>query len=154
MTTKIDFSDAKKDIANFKKKGKSALKDVYKKEIVESIERGVSPVKGQGRFQQYSESYKDAISAGRYSRFAKRKRPVNLKLSGDLLKSIFVKVTNKGLLIGFDNKLADIHNNRGAGKSKAVRRMLPTKEGEEFSRSITIRAREVLNRIAANIFKR
>ena len=152
--TKVDLSAAQKDIDEFKKRAKKELVDVYKKEITESIERGVSPVKGQGRFQNYSDSYKEAIEDGRYSRFTKRKRPVNLKLSGQLLKSLFVKVSRKGLIIGFDNKLADIHNNKGVGKSKTVRRMLPTEEGEEFSRSITTRVREVLDRVAQNIFKR
>ena len=151
---KTNFSAAKKDIERFRRQGKAVLKDLYEKEITESIERGVSPVKGQGRFVQYSESYKDEIRAGRFRDLGKRIRPVNLKLTGELLKSLIVKVTNKGIKISFDNKLANIHNKEGAGKSKTVRRLLPTEDGEEFNRSITIRAREALNRIASNIFKR
>ena len=150
---RTDFKDAKKQIEEFRRKSKPELRKVLKEEIVGSIERGVSPVKGFGRFPTYSSSYKDAIDSGRYRQFSKRKRPVNLKLTGQLLKSFFVRISKRGIQLGFDNKLADIHNNRGAGKSKTVRRMLPTQEGEDFNRSITIRIREVLSRVAKNIFK-
>jgi len=56
------------------------------------------------------------------------------------------------LQIGFDNELFDIHNNKGAGKSKTIRRMLPTEQGETFNRSITLRIREVVNAVAKKIF--
>jgi len=148
----VDFGDAKEDIKKFKLKAKGRVAKSLEKEIVKSIERGVSPVKGKIRFPNYSRSYQKEIRAGRVD--GKRARPVNLKVTGELLKSIFFKITKKGVLIGFDNFLADIHNRRGAGKSKVVRRMLPTNQGEEFSRSITLRMREVLNKLAKQIFKK
>ena len=148
---RINFSQSKRDLDKFVKEAKSQIQVELKKEIVKSIERGVSPVKGEGRFPEYSEVYKDQIKDGRYA--GKRTRPVNLRLTGDLLKSLIIKATNKGLSVIFDNKLADIHNRLGAGKSKAFRRMLPTEKGEEFSRSITMRMKEVLSRVANKIFK-
>lgn len=151
---KTDFKDAKNKIRKFKLKAKGRIVRTMEKEIIKSIERGVSPVKGEGRFDGYSQSYLDSIKAGTHSKYSKRKRPVNLKLSGKLLKSFFIKVTSKGIKLGFDNKLADIHNRKGAGKSKAVRRMLPTNSGEEFSRSITTRLKEVLDDVAKTIFKK
>jgi hypothetical protein len=150
---KTDFRDAKKQISLYKLKAKQQLRMEMEKEIKSSIKRGVSPVKGFGRFVKYSQVYRDAIKSKRYSKFAKRVRPVNLKLSGELLKSLLVKITKPGISISFDNKLADIHNREGAGKSKTVRRILPTKPGEQFSRSITTRLKEVLDRVARNIFR-
>ena len=150
---RTDFRQARKDIERYKRNAKAELKVETHKEIVKSIERGVSPVKGFGRFVKYSRVYRDAIKSKRYSKFAKRVRPVNLKLSGELLKSLLVKITKPGISISFDNKLADIHNREGAGKSKTVRRILPTKPGEQFSRSITTRLKEVLDRVARNIFR-
>jgi len=147
---RTNFKDAKRDIARFKRIAKASLSVALKGEIKQSIERGVSPVKGEGRFAKYSESYGDAIKAGKYK--PKRVRPVNLKLTGVLLNSLKVLVIKSGLRISFDNKLADIHNREGAGKSKTKRRMLPTNNGEQFSRSITMRMKEVLNRVAKTIF--
>jgi hypothetical protein len=78
----------------------------------------------------------------RTMRPTKRISPVNLRLSGGLHKSMFVKTVGGflrtfRLRIGFKNKLADIHNRQGAGKSKVTRRLLPTKFGERFNRRIT-----------------
>lgn len=73
---------------------------------------------------------------------SKKISPVNLRLSGGLHKSLFAKTTGGlnsayRLVVGFTDKLADIHNRQGAGKSKVKRRLLPTKSGEQFNRRIT-----------------
>ena len=150
---KVNFEGSKRQIKKFKKVAGKQLERAYREEILKSIGKGVSPVKGQGRFEKYSKSYTDAIKNKRYSQYNKRTRPVNLKLSGKLWKSLKVKARTNKLIVSFDNKLADIHNRLGAGKSKTVRRMLPTEKGEQFNRSIQLRVREVLTRIANNIFK-
>lgn len=65
--------------------------------------------------------------------------PVNLRHTGGLHKSLVVrpsKLGGKALIIQFKSKLADIHNRLGAGKSKVIRRLLPTKNGETFNRKI------------------
>lgn len=149
---KTNFKPGIAQIKKFKKTAGKALINVYKKEIISEIEGGRSPIDGQGRFVKYSDSYKKQIKAGRYK--GKKPRPVNLKLTGDLLKSLFVKLIRGGFRIGFDNELADIHNKQGAGKSKTIRRMLPTNKGEQFNRSIRKRVREVLTQTANKIFKR
>jgi len=148
---KVDLSITESKIDRFVNLGLVAIADTYKKGIIQEIEGGRSPVKRKGRFQKYSDSYLKAIESGRFEN--KRKRPVNLKLSGDLLKSLQTFVRNKILIIRFDNSLADIHNRRGAGKSKVVRRMLPTESGETFNESIQRDVREVLKRLASKIFK-
>lgn len=112
---------------------KSAEKNIGRLIVDETISVGLSPVQGEGKFKRYSESYKDAIKAGRYK--GKSISPVNLKLSGDLLDSFFTKASGNKLVIGFKNKLADIHTRQGAGKSKVKRKMLPL-EGESLKTSI------------------
>ncbi len=148
---KVNLKEGRSNIKDFKLKAKRAMRGTLEKEIKESIERGVSPVHGKGRFVKYSDTYKEQMGTGKLRN--KKPRPVNLTLTGKLLKSLRVRITNKGLSISFDNKLADIHNREGAGKSKTVRRMLPTEKGEQFSRSIRVRLTEVLDRVATKIFK-
>lgn len=139
-----------------------------KQAINQDMIRGISPVKGAGRWVRYSKSYKDqikgrvrfftihgkvvAVKAGRGKRVTndviknasptKQIGPVNLRLSGKLHKSLKVFTTGGFLssfrmLVQFRNKLADIHNRRGAGKSKVVRRLLPTRRGENFNKRIS-----------------
>lgn len=150
-----------------------------KRAIVQDMIIGVSPVKSFGKWVKYSQDYKDVISGkakfrgkgkGSYRTEEKDEEffskssptklisPVNLRHSGGLHKSLFTR-TYGGLrqrfrlIIGFDNFLADIHNNRGAGKSKVVRRMLPTEKGEKFNRRITSTIREELNNAVKTIVK-
>jgi len=124
---------------------------VYKSAILKEIQRGVSPVRGEGAFKVYSPSYKKAIRAGRaYPKTSIR--PVNLTVSGQLLNSYYDRVTNGKLLIGFDDDLFDIHNRRGAGKSKVKRRMLPTESGERFNRAITQKVQRKLTSIISKLF--
>lgn len=151
---RTNFSAGRKQIDKFKDKARKELAKEAKKQVLASIAKGISPVIRQGRFKAYSTSYRNAIKAGRFREFGKKIRPVNLKLSGEMLKSIFTEVTARGVSIGFDNELAEIHNNKGAGKKKVIRRMLPTEPGETFNRNITLRFREVLLRIANKIFKK
>lgn len=149
-----------------------------KREILKDINRGISPVKGKGKWKRYSQSYKDAIRGrtsfvdpvtGEYIIFryvngrvikidvetrnigetqvqrdanpTKRVSPVNLRLSGGLHKSLTVEAKNgflRGfrLRVAFSSELANIHNKLGAGKSKVIRRLLPTESGEEFNLKI------------------
>ena len=71
----------------------------------------------------------------------KQVSPVNLRYSGGLHRSLKVFTTggvlrNFRMITQFKNFLADIHNRRGAGKSKVIRRLLPTNQGERFNRRI------------------
>jgi len=168
-----------------------------KRLILQDMIRGVSPVKGGGKWKRYSKSYKEVIRGkaayrrlpnGRVirisadsveSRFKKGKQnlvndlnadfkrsqkpskrisPVNLRLSGKLHKSLFAKTVGGflrtfRLRIGFNDKLADIHNRRGAGKSRVTRRLLPTKFGESFNRRITSGIFELLQKSVEKVVK-
>lgn len=105
-----------------------------KDEIIKSIETGRSPVKGKGstRFEKYSISYINKMGKGDYK--SKRRRPVNLTLSGDMLKSIKSRIFPNFIRVWFTDPKAKYHDKLGAGKSKVKRRMIPNpKNGEEFN---------------------
>lgn len=142
----------------FSKRGPVKVKQALVRDVI----RGVSPVQGKGKFKKYSDSYKQTIKGkttfrtvnGRVvpikgrdtdylnaSRPTKAISPVNLRHTGEFIKSL--KVTTTGgffktfrLLFDWRSFLADIHNRRGAGKSKVTRRILPTEKGERFNSRI------------------
>jgi len=122
---------------NFSRKGHTKIKQA----IIQDMIKGISPVKGAGKFQKYSPSYKKEISNNKSRRMqsakpTKQKSPVNLRLKGKLHKDLHSFFVGNALVIQFRNFLADIHNRQGAGKSKVIRRMLPTNKGESFNRRI------------------
>jgi hypothetical protein len=64
-----------------------------------------------------------------------------MRLSGGLIKSLkaFTKggfLANFRLVVEFRNKLADIHDRIGAGKSRVIRRLLPTRQNEKLNKRI------------------
>ena len=128
----------------------------FGKELNEKIMAGTSPVKGQGRFPEYSVSYKLAIQTRKkYKDLGKRLRPVNLNLKGDLLDSQRVSISDKdGVKVAYTDKKAVWHNTEGAGKSKVLRRMLPTNKGEEFSQTLMRTLKKLAATAAAKIIGR
>ena len=163
MTVKLTKNNIPKNIFDqvrkeFTKDGKNA-RDI-KKAILEDMSAGVSPVRGE-RWKKYSQSYKDVIrglatfrkgkdgkvrfSPTRDQAFmdlatiggGKSVSPVNLKLTGTLWKSLKISTTGRLIIVAFEDALAIIHNQLGAGKSKAIRRLLPTEPNEKFNENIT-----------------
>jgi len=139
--------------------------------IKKNISKGLSPVKGKGRFQKYSDSYKETIKGNVSFRKIKGKvvplpfpdasvfglkklTPVNLKLSGQMLSTFFTKVIKDSLLIGFRDPLSEIHDQKGAGASQVKRRMLPTEPGEEFKPSISRWIRNQLEKAVREVLAR
>ena len=119
---------------------------LLKQEIIESIFiRGVSPVSGFGKYKAYSKSYKEQIRRGKGKFANKDIRPINLTLSGDLLKSIKGRPIANGFTIWFSDKKAKWHDKEGAGRSKVIRRMLPN-DNEKFN--------QVITRAIDNLFKK
>jgi hypothetical protein len=120
--------------------------------IVSTIKRGISPVQGGGRFKRYSDSYRDAISKA--SGEAKKKEgqlsPVNMTLTGEMNNSLEAKKSSKSgaVTIQFDDPKAYFHNNSGAGNSRAIRRLLPDRKGERFSRNIQEKILETFKELA------
>lgn len=124
---------------------------------------GTSPVAGFGRFDDYSDSYKAEINSAtgtaklqsstkkqgvsmnmrisatqnKMVNNGKRLRPVNLKVTGDLLASQVLSVGPNGVSMSYTDQKFIYHNETGAGKSHVLRRMLPTRKGEKFSSVLT-----------------
>ena len=145
------ISEVKKE---FSKRGPIKVKQAIVKDII----KGISPVQGGGKWRKYSLGYKKEIRKQKTRRMKtaspkKQKTPVNLRLTGGLHRSLSSTaiggfLRNFKLRIQFKNALADIHNRRGAGKSKVIRRLLPTKSNEKFNRKInTVLKNELLKSV-------
>lgn len=152
---RVDLSDAVNQLNQFSNAGIKLAANEIEKKIISEIEAGRSPVKNvKRRFPRYSDSYRKTIKKSRGIFASKRVSPVNLKLTGKLLQSIFSRsVGSSKVQIGFDNFLADIHNREGAGKSRIVRRMLPTNPGETFTDNIFKAVLARLDRFGRRIFR-
>ena len=168
VTVKKDLTNLKRIIPLVKAEYSKRLVRPLKQAILKDILRGVSPVRGKGKFKKYSKSYKQsirgkvlfftitsggaqkviAIKAGRGETLptipfilGKSLSPVNLKLSGQMLSSLRVRrlgsASSRKIEIVFEDAVAVFHNKLGAGKSRAIRRLLPTESGERFNRRIS-----------------
>ena len=126
LTLKTLIPDMRKSLFN------SKVNSAIKEEIIDHIESGRSPVKGE-RFKRYSDSY---------SKLKGRRRPVDMLVTGTMLRSLQVKSTKSSFVIAFTNKIARIHNDVGAGLSRVVRRLLPTRRGERFAVGIANKIRK------------
>lgn len=121
-----------------------------KKRVVEFIENGISPVKGKGRFLDYADSYKDKIRK-RKLKENKKLRPVNLKLSGKMLRSLKIRGTKEGFTLFFADIKAKYHDTNGIKRNdiptgKVFRRLLPKAErGESMSDVINQEIEEKLS---------
>lgn len=132
------------------KKFRDTMAKTVGAKINDTIAQGRTPVKGgASRFQEYSASYKrqieenDGVIRGTDGRLntGKRVRPVNLFVSGDMLKSQKVEKTPKGVAVSYSKRvdgknIAAVHNNGDPSRNLPARRILPTKRGEEFSREV------------------
>ena len=184
---------------------RSNINEILRQNIIGSIKKGKSPVEGFGRFEPYSQSYRDAIkgkaafwtkngkvrAAGTVSnkdlkslraskgarrqnasnrRFAKARAeqlfegkkvsPVNMTLSGKMLKSFKIIRKIKRFSLTFILKFTDpkaSYHNEGAklwhGGELPERRLLP-REGESLNRLILNRVRRVYQRITKRVAKR
>jgi len=127
------------------------LKKFIKSEIIKAIESGRSPVNkggtdpsgtsGKLRFEKYSDSYSDQLGRGKLK--SKGKRPVNLTVSGKMLRSLKSRITKNSINLWFSNPIAKYHDRLGAGKKGVLRRMLPH-DGEEFNAGIRKRIANAL----------
>ena len=152
-----------------------------RKALLRDVTKGISPVQGQGKFAPYSKSYRDVIAGkGMFRKIGgkavfiegvkdeallgaasptKRRSPVTLRLTGELHRTLKLFTTGGftasfRLVFDWRDFLADIHNRRGAGKSKVVRRMLPTDVGESFNKAITDTILDRLNKAAKAVARR
>jgi hypothetical protein len=121
-----------------------------KREIPATIQSGNTPVQG-GKFKKtYSDSYKKQIRAGRFP--GKRLRPVNLTVTGKMLRSLKSRRTKSGISMFFSSGIAKYHDRLGAGKSRVIRRMLP-RGNEEFIFKIRNKVRNIFAKAFRLAFK-
>jgi hypothetical protein len=120
------------------------VNDFIKDEVLRSIESGRSPVDVKPlRYDKYSPSYTDQIKKKQLG--DKKQRPINLKLSGTMLRSIKSRLTINYVRVWFSDAKAKYHDKLGAGKSKVVRRMIPDPEkGENFNAGIRRRLKKAM----------
>lgn len=107
----------------------------------DAMSKGLSPVKGFGRFIGYSSQRNNNKSSYpfnvKHKYPSKKVRPVNLKLSGDLYDSIGFKGIKQGVEIGHINMTSEIKekfekHNEGSDILVPQRKYLPNKRGETF----------------------
>jgi hypothetical protein len=114
-----------------------------KKLVLSEIASGTSPVLHKKAFKEYSALYKKQIKKAKGLFSAKKIKPVNLKLSGEMLDSAKSEAGRDYFTTTFTSEIAEYHNNKGAGKSKVIRRMLPIK-GERFNLRISTKIEKIL----------
>ena len=139
--------------------------------ILNRIATGNSPVQGKGKFAPYSRSYKDSIKGNTSFRTIEGKvipyrpafnsdrdkfrgkqiRPVNLKITGKMLKSLKIREIRNGISIIFTDPKAIFHDQEGAGKAGTIRRLLPGKD-EKFYRPIQKRINEAFSKAVKKAF--
>lgn len=117
------------------------IAEVIKDKILQLVSRGISPIEGNGRFPAYKSStkerkrYPDTVK-GSYP--SKRRRPVNLFLSGDFLAALkaiptSVNIISVGFFSDYGKTLEQGHREGANGQAK--RPIIPN-ESEAFTKVI------------------
>lgn len=159
MATKIKLTA--KDFEFLKEKLKSASKLVKKQDFKEigqetvaemktMISKGISPVRGGGRFPGYKnpEKYPKRVKS-KYP--AKKDRPVNLKLTGEQLDNLRSESTDKSFTIKYTGEAADKEQGHREGvHGQPIRPTIP-EENEQFAVSIE---RNIVKKLTEIITKR
>lgn len=147
ITRRIKINDLTRKL---REQFKRQMPKVVNNLIKEKILGGSSPVEGFKKFPPYSVEY---------SKLKGKKAPVDLFVTGDLIESL--KVSTKGLgeiKAAFTDKKAAFHNGNSEGIRKQgqklsnglpVRRVLPDRSGEKFTKSILNKILSKTNRIAS-----
>jgi hypothetical protein len=164
--TRTDF----RKIAELEKKIDDAFRGevgfIAVKLIKDLLSRGVSPVEGKGRLASYKNAAKypglnrnkgknlkrttQPMTREALAKTTKKQSPVNLKLTGDMLKSLSFKVKQGRIWIGFfDTKEAIKAKALQDGTANmAARPILPTEPGQQFAQTIW---REILKAVKEKI---
>lgn len=120
-------------------------------EMRKSLQRGISPVRGSRRLETYSKSYTEAIKKG-YLEKSKRVRPVNLILSGEMLRALEYKAERNLLEVGiWDSEMAERASFHQDGTpNMPQRRFIPTERDEYLTvtidRALINKLKDIINR--------
>lgn len=112
-----------------------------RQKILDLVSRGISPIEGKGRFPGYSAStsdkkrYPDTVK-GKFP--SKRRRPVNLELSGKFLRSLKSYVKTRNVIeVGFLDKYGkDLEQGHREGAKGQPQRPIIPSGSEQFALSI------------------
>lgn len=143
MTVKFKPDAIRNALAELKSaKVQSELGDMVVKEMRASLDVGVSPVRGERRFEKYKDVKK-------YPAGKKPNLPVNLRLTGEMLDALTHWVSGGNLTVGIRDseqaKKAKAHND---GISPQPRRhFMPTDKGDELNVTITKKIQDLFARI-------
>lgn len=137
MAVKVDFSGIIKDLKKVEERFYKILEAKIEEEVKSLIGKGLSPVKGQGRYKKYSKSYVKQMGKGKLK--DKKPRPVNLKATGNLYKAFVVKNKGDRLVVSLDERKAPY-----AKFVHELRKILPTEKGDKFTRALNTILRESL----------
>lgn len=142
----------KKAVENFNKQINKGTMSELTDEVRAQIKRGISPVEGAGRFQKYSESYRESIRSDHKATRDKAGQvsPVNMTLTGKMLDSLEIVRRGDKRFMEFEDKKAYFHNNSGAGSKRVIRRLLPDKDGESFNSVLQRKFTAAIKRIVKN----
>ena len=115
------------------------------------IAEGQSPVRGYGRFERYKDRTK-------YPGKLKDARPVNLYLSGDMLKAFGHRISGKDAIEVGMVKGSELQNDKATGHHTGdgypvQRRFIPG-EGEEFAVSIMRAIRDIYGKRLASLIRK
>lgn len=125
----------------------------------ETINSGLSPVKGEGRFEAYS----GANDRRKYPFNVQKQypnktlRPVNLTLSGHMLNALSAEPSGGKITIGIGGKEAEKAQRHQLGDDKSNlprRRFIPAQSGEQFIVSITRLIRDLYSEALSAILKK
>lgn len=152
MTVKIKHESLEKLIESVKSvRNLEELGRVAVKEMRLSLERGISPIRGERRLERYSASYTKAIQQG-WLEHAKKVRPVNLILSGQMLRALEYKAQYGLLEVGiWDAEMAELASYHQDGTANMpARRFIPTQKSEHLTvtidRALINKLKDIINR--------
>ena len=135
----------------------SEINSKFIPEYKNSIQKGLSPVQGFGRFKEYATSYKSQL----LNKGIKAIRPISLYLTGEMQDEISThKVDGNTVQIGISNGASEFvktkakaHNLGVSEKNIPVRRFIPQK-GEELIITLQRKLRDIYARHLAKILKK
>ena len=136
----------------FNRQFKRELGDKTIREMKRMIRKGNSPVKGERRFKGYAAQRREAKSdyprGNKFKKLGKRVRPVNLKLTGDMLSDLKWKSSRLGKMkIGvlgdrFSELKARVHN-EGERRDIPQRKFIPFEKGDQFAQTIQKKIKDI-----------
>ena len=143
------------DGATAKKLGRT-----YVSETKRLLASGQSPVRGRGRFTRYAIQRNDAVS--NYPEGIKDTKPVNLNLSGQMLKKLSFKRSKKNAItVGIHSDAspkilarAKAHNKGSSKQGIPKRQFIPDKTGEEYVVTIQRKIKAILEKRLRAIIKK